>query len=96
MTEWALLKEGRIEQVAEAIRQADENFPNGPYDDEVYYGALAAAVVEALQLTEEHGYQIEGENPNEPDAWFPAADYKTSRPVSHRRLVGPWVREEQP
>jgi hypothetical protein len=51
---------------------------------------VAPLLVEALGLTEEHGYQIEGDRPDEPDAWFPATEYLTSRPVTHTRFVIPW------
>jgi hypothetical protein len=56
----------------------------------------AAHVAERIAelFTEEHGYQIDGEQRDEPDAWFPAADYNTSRPVTHRRFVSPWTAEE--
>ena len=41
---------------------------------------------------EEHGYLILPERPQEPgpDAWFPADNYATDHPVSHRRWSSEW------
>nr|WP_234935350.1 hypothetical protein [Mycolicibacterium austroafricanum] len=63
---------------------------------------LAAAAVDALQLTEEIGYALPGEvtEYGQPDAWFSACDIRDAPDIAEklndgrqlfRRLVGPWV-----
>lgn len=59
---------------------------------------VADAVVEALGLTEERGYMLDFEGKHEePDAWFPASSYNTSRAITHTRWVSGWsvVAEEK-
>jgi hypothetical protein len=64
----------------------------GNYDEMIEFARRVAERAEAeLQLTEELGYQIDGDRQAEPDAWFPAADLGSiRRVVTHRRWVTAW------
>ena len=82
------VEQAQVDKVAEAIsRTFCESFD---YMTDEAAQRLAVAAIEALQLTEELGYKLDGDDDEGPDAWFSADEYNTSRPVTHRRLVGPW------
>jgi hypothetical protein len=96
-----------LEAVAEAIADnlaAQAEVADGPdrYADWIDPDELAAAAVDALQLTEEIGYALPGEvaEYGQPDAWFSACDIRDAPDIAEklndgrqlfRRLVGPWV-----
>ena len=99
--------ETHLEKVAEAIldnlaAQAEVADVPDRYVDWIDPDELAAAAVDALQLTEEIGYALPGEvtEYGQPDAWFSACDIRDAPDIAEklndgrqlfRRLVGPWV-----
>ena len=96
-----------LEAVAEAIAdnlasQSEVADVPDRYVDWIDPDELAAAAVDALQLTEEIGYTLPGEvsEYGQPDAWFSACDIRDAPDIAEklndgrqlfRRLVGPWV-----
>jgi len=101
-----------LDKVAEAICGASHAGKLFPWSglsevERDAWRAMAAAAVDALQLTEEIGYALPGEvtEYGQPDAWFSACDIRDAPDIAEklndgrqlfRRLVGPWVvqREE--
>lgn len=96
-----------LDKVAEAICGASHAGKLFPWSglsevERDAWRAMAAAAVDALQLTEEIGYALPGEvtEYGQPDAWFSACDIRDAPDIAEklndgrqlfRRLVGPWV-----